>query len=229
MNQFVSRAWKRALQRGFARATTAVALTAFLAALLPVSAFAGQWRQNEVKWHKSSVGSPTDPTAIYIRDTVKTVIAASIPDTTGSFTLKDADVWPGNGAATVAAVADTVLVGWLLFQSDTSVAISSAVTSITYEIDGRAAGIGVTTDNAQGWTQVDTAVVSVVADAAFGGTIAIPIAAKQGIYLTTLGAGALVNSAYFRLMAYNELRVRITATTGIMGAARVWFRWWDED
>jgi hypothetical protein len=194
---------------------------------LPLTAEAGQWRQNEIKWHRTSVGSPTNATGIYVRDTTYTVVAASVLDTTGTFSATPAGVWPGNGVGT--ASADTSIVGFLVIQSDTTAAISSAVTSVTYEIDGRQGGFGVATDNAEGWTQVDSSVVNCVADAAFGGTIALPIRAIADNFLTTGTLGATTGNRYFRIMAYNDLRCRITATTGVMGAARVWWRWWSDN
>lgn len=205
-----------------------LALFAFSMTFVAPMAYAGQWKQVEVKWHKSSVGSPTDATAIYQRDTVKTVVAASILDTTGVFSLSNADVWPGNGMTT--GNVDTLVVGYLVMQADTSATPTSSVTSITYEIDGRHGGFGVVTDNQQGWTQVDSLVATLVPETGIsGGTLTVPILAKMGEFITPIGSQIAASSNWLRLASYESLRIRITATTGILSAARAWVRYWDED
>lgn len=198
----------------------------FLHVVVPVYAVAGKWRQNEIKWHLTSVGSPTSATAIFQRDTTFNVVAGNAADTTGNFSLSDADVWPGNGFATGSA--DTVVVGFLVIQSDTAVSTASTVTSVTYEIDGRAGGFGSSVVNSQ-WTQVDSMVVNIVADAAAGGVISLPVLARSNLFLGTQGAGAVSANSYYRLMAYGDLRCRLTAVTGIMPQARVFWRYWEDD
>ena len=235
MERFTSRPFKRAFRRGLARATTAVALTAIFAVLLPLPALAGQWRQKEIKWHITSVGSPTNATAIYNRDTTYTVVATSQVDTTGSFSLTQADVFRG-GHSGAATMVDTCLAGFLLIQGDSSTTIANTISGITVEIDGRAVGTGAASGNAS-WTVIDSTVASpIAAGSTTDGPTAvciIPLRAMNALggiggSLNNGAAAGAVNQPY-KIFACEELRVRLSPTAGLMSAARVFVRWWDED
>jgi hypothetical protein len=197
---------------------------------------AGEWHQKEIFWRKTSVGSPTDPTAIYSRDTtfapypIKTSLTA---DTTGSFSISEAALWsPYNGTA---SAIDTAWVAFLVITVDSSAAtVGSTVSAITTEIDGRAGGFsgGVVNGvvNPGNWTQVDSTVTSFVANGTtssmYNQTLTIPIRAIRG----ALGQGSVTSEAignhFYRLMAFEQLRVRITAATGVLsGNLRAFIRY----
>ena len=68
----------------------AVLLSLFLVAAFVPSAGHAEWVTKEIKWHKSSVGSPFDATGIFVRDTTYNVLAAGQVDTLADFSLDGA-------------------------------------------------------------------------------------------------------------------------------------------
>lgn len=194
-------------------------LLAVLALFTPLAAHA-EWVTKEVRWRISSQGSPFDPSAIYIRDTLRTSIGPV--DTTASFTLNEATV-PLRGVSLYGlaqplstAAQDTCVVAWLVVQSDSTAAPTApALTSITALIDGRLGGFGPVLTLGAGWVKADSALAN---GAAGGGmiladqTVAFPIRAV---------------SPYGNIFRFGELRARITGVGGAVGiaAARVFLRY----
>lgn len=211
-------------------ALSLLTLFAVFATAIPPELYGGSWVTKEVRWRISSVGSPTDPTAIYVRDTLRTSIGPV--DTTSVFTLNDADVPPrgllapgvvGQAAAnvTVNSVNDTTIIAYLVLAPDTSgTPPTPAFTSVTALIDGRLAGLGTApVTNGVGWVKADSA----LANGAVGGGM---ILGDQ-----TISFPIRTMSPYGGIFKYNELRARITGVGGATGlaAARVFLRYWDEE
>lgn len=221
----------RLIPRKFAAVTCLAALA--LGTLAPY-ATAGMWVQKEIKWHLTSVGTPTNPTGIYNRDTTYNVVAASQVDTTGEFSLSRADLFP-NVHVGAATTVDTSLAGFLVFQGDSSVAVGSTISAMTYEVDGRAQATGASSGNT-GWTQIDSVVVSTIpatGQVTDGPTSVciIPLRAINalgGIGGSLLTGVNIMNEPY-KIFACEDLRVRLTSVTGVLSACRVFVRYWDND
>ena len=217
-----------------------VSLLTVATLLAPLPADAGRWVQKEIFWAK---GGATQWGTVSVHDTTyapNPFKTSLVPDTTGKFTLKHADVWR-DGHAGPATSVDTVIVAYLLVQRDSTQSVSgppTTVSSVTYEIDGRAGGykFAPTDTLPTMWTQVDSTVATFVAGPGTGlhnNVLSMPIRAINGAGSTVGQAAAdlynFVNTGY-RLMAFEDLRVRFTAVTGIMsGSLRAFVRYWDSD
>lgn len=196
-------------------------LTLFaLVSFAPV-ADAGKWVQKEIFWRKSSYYNAN---TIWVRDTSKTVLAGEVADTTGDFSLSDAEIWFNHpGAATTV---DTAYVAYVVLQADSSVRGTESISSVTVEIDGRAAGFGPTIDLTN-YQQVDSTVVTFVDSDPLNRVLAIPIRAVSG--LGGAGSNGPENSQnfFYRIMAFETLRVRFSTATGILsGGVRAYIRYW---
>lgn len=215
-----------------------VILFALLSLIVPLTAHAGQWVQKEIFWAKGG-GNPANG-IVSVHDTAFAPLPFKTSggiDTTGRFTLKNADVWR-NGHAGAATTVDTCTVGYLLFQQDSTAATLSTVSSVTIEIDGRTGGFrGATTDAASSyWTQVDSTVCTFVANGATSSTynavLSCPIRAIFGLGGFGMGSNGPETSLNFnyRIMAFEDLRARITSQTGVLsGNLRAFIRYWDND
>jgi hypothetical protein len=199
---------------------------ALLCLVVPAMAHAG-WETKEIKWRISSVGSPTNPTAIYVRDT--TVTSIGPVDTTASFSLDDAGVMPRGllapGIVGLAALwahqstqNDTTIIGYIVLCPDSSAVPTPAFTGVTALIDGRLGGFGAsgTVVNSIGWVKADSALAN---GAAGGGMI-------LGDHTITFPIRTM--SPYGGIFRFAELRARITGVGGATGlaAARVFLRYY---
>lgn len=200
------------------------ALVCLAALMIPLLAQAG-WKQKELRWTLSGVTG--DGSGIYIRDTTKVVLGGGTTtlDTTAWFTVSDAtpvlrgaqDLRVVNGSLAGAAGNDTTIIGWLVFQADSSAAPTATLTTMTMIIEGRGGGFGLNTSNARGWVKVDSVVVNGSAGATGLETVIAP--------LRTIGAITGQNTAN-NLSAFEQLRARVLTATGILSSARVFVRYW---
>jgi hypothetical protein len=217
----------------FVRVTFSLLALAVVIALgsLPVQA---RWVQKEVKWQISYQGGSATGTNIVVHDTTYAVFGGGTTtlDTTMGFSLDDADVPPrgsvgpdlngisGNQSGGVAAYqSDTTILGYLVFQADSTAAPTATMTSVTFKLDGRVGSFGPSPAVAlsRGWVAQDSIVVDGRAArnlTAADESIAIPI--------RTIGV-------YGNIRKWAELRGRTTAATGILSAARVFIRYWKAD
>jgi hypothetical protein len=206
-------------------------IASLLLAVLSIGMFAqavhaGGWQTKEIKWQLSNVGTPTNATGIYVRDTLFNVLATGQTDTTATFSLDDADpiprgvVAPGviNGSLAGATQSDTTVIAYLVMQPDTNAAVTSTLTGVTAIFDGRAVGTGAVTTLARGWVKADSAFVNGAAGATLitgDESVALPI--------RTI-------SPYGNIRRWQNLRARITCTAGLLsGSVRVYFRYYDAD
>lgn len=216
----------------------AVLLLAILS-LVPLTAHAGQWVQKEIFWSKGG-GIPSSG-AVAVHDTAYAPLpfkSSGGIDTTGKFTLKNADIWrTGHGGA--ATTVDTTTAAFLIIQQDSAGAVLGTVSSVTVEIDGRAGGFNgpATKDLASlFWTQVDSTVCTFVANGStasvYNAVLSIPIRAISGLGGFGMGSNGPETSLNFnyRIMAFEDLRVRLTSQTGVFsGSLRAFIRYWDND
>ena len=189
--------------------------------VIPATVLAGQWKRDPLRWLETYQGGSSG-TAIVSRDTLFDVIAGGQTDTLWAFSIKDARVFRPFQTATVA---DTFVIAWLVFSPDSAGVADPTVSSITVEIDGRAGGYGANTVTEGGWAQVD----SIVAIGhSVRGSITVPLRVVGG----PLDNPVITTSPYnreYRLLAYPELRARITAATGVMSACKVHLRYWADN
>lgn len=90
-------------------------------------AHAGSWKYQEIKWQLTSQGSPTSGTAIWQRDTSFAALGDAVDDSTEWFNIQIADPpLAFNGAVT-----DTLVLGYLVFSSDTTVTHGTTTTGMT--------------------------------------------------------------------------------------------------
>jgi len=199
-----------------------------LIAALSVPVFSqADWVQKEIQWKLSGVTG--DGASIYVRDTLKAVLGGGTTtlDTTGWFSLKDAQPLPrgtvaqgltevnGIPTAMYAYQSDTTVTAWLVFQADSTAAPTATLTSITVLLDGRVGGYGPATALSRGWVKIDSTVVDgganrgnlTLADE----SVAIPI--------RTIGV-------YGNVFRWSQLRARTTAATGILSGCRAFIRYW---
>lgn len=217
------------------------AFAAFLAVLLlgaPLTASAGRWVQKEIFWSKG--GGQAISGAVSVHDTAYATYplkTSLTPDTTGRFSLNNADVWR-TGHAGAATTVDTVTVAFLIIAQDSTRSVAgpnNTITSITYETDGRAGGFrsGPTDSLNVAWAKVDSTVATFApGDLASNGAMVLPIRAVNGLGGSAPGGNGPENFYMmpYRMMAYDNLRVRITACTGIFsGSLRAFIRYWDSD
>lgn len=214
----------------------AVAFLAVLSLIVPLTAHAGQWVQKEIFWSKGG-GVPASG-AVSVHDTAYAPLPFKTSggvDTTGKFSLKDADIWTKMPTGTTGI--DTTLAAFLIIQQDSAGAVLSTVSSLTVEIDGRAGGFkGPATNDLASlfWTQVDSTVVTYVANGATSSTynavLVVPIRTIWNVGGTGSNGPENQLNWQYRLMAYEDLRARITSQTGVLsGSLRAFIRYWDND
>jgi hypothetical protein len=196
-----------------------------------VTASAGQWVQKEIYWHLSSRGSPLDGTAIFQRDTLYGVFnSEAVDDTTGAFSLDDADPIPWGavapGIAQVSGIptamyaykSDTTVAAFLVFQPDSSGPPTATVSAMTWIVEGRAVGTGSVVTNARGWVKADSALVN----GAAGGTL--------NVGMESVSFPIRTITPYGNIRRWGQLRARASAITGILsGRVRAFVRYWDDD
>lgn len=212
----------------------AVMLSLFSILSLSSEAIAGRWVQKEIYWSKA--GSNPASGAVMPHDTAfapSPFKTSGGIDTTGKFTLRDADVWRTAHAAAVTTV-DTVIAGFLLIAQDSTGAVRPTVTAVTVEIDGRIGGLRYSASDtlSVGWVQVDSLACTFVNNFPYNQVISIPIRTLNGLGGTQPGGNGPENflSMPHRIMAFEDLRARITSVTGIMsGNLRAFIRYWDSD
>jgi hypothetical protein len=155
------------------------------------------------------------------------VLAGEVADTTGDFSISEADVWFNHpGAATLV---DTAYVAYVVLQADSSVRGTESISSVTVEVDGRAASIGPTI-NLSNYQQIDSTVVTFVDSDPLNRVLSVPIRAIGG--LGGLGSNGPENALnyFYRIMSFESLRVRFSTATGILsGGVRAWVRYWDNE
>lgn len=214
-------------------------ITLFAFLFMSGSASAGHWVQKEIFWSKGG-GNPANG-SVSVHDTSFATVPFKTSggiDTTGKFTLKDADVWRSAHAGAATTV-DTVTIAYLVIQQDSTGATLPTVSSLTYKIDGRAGGFRgpATTDIAPTfWTQLDSTVCTFVANGATSSTyntiLTLPIRAVYGLGGFGMGSNGPETSLNFnyRIMAFEDLRVRFTTQVGVIsGSLRAFIRYWDSD
>lgn len=185
--------------------------------LFAAPALAGQWVQDPVRWLETYQGGLSG-TSIITRDTLFDVVAGGQTDTTWNFNIRKAMPFPRIYATT--ATADTMPIAWLVFQPDSAGVTAPTLSSITVEIDGRA-GHYKGNSTHSGWAQIDSVVA---AGLSTRGAVHVPIYA-----VGVLANPALTTNPYNRayaILAFDELRARITAATGVMSACKVFLRYW---
>lgn len=204
---------KRALSSLFALASLLLATSA----IAENTTGKGHWQTDEIKWSITNQGG-LGGTAIWTRDTTFNVVAAGQTDTSGMFTLDYASIWH---EADFATQVDTLIAGYLLIQSDSLGVAASTLSSVTYEIDGKAGGF-YGASRVAGWVQIDSTVARPITNPATGCVI-LPLRLVSGA-----GTPDPENSVnwFYKLMACEALRVRITAATGLLSASRIFVRYW---
>jgi len=197
---------------------------ATLLAMTVVSAARAGWVTKEIFWQQTNQGGPYAPTSVWTRDTTYNVVAASQTDTTGAFSL-DQMGFPPFYARTSTMANDTTVVGWVLLVPDSLGVTAPTLSSVTAEIDGGIRGMEGST-GLSGWTQVDSSVVTGRATAT---------ASAFRIPLKSIGQDAGIvhvantDAAGYALLAYPDLRLRITSVVGVMSACRAFVRYWKND
>jgi hypothetical protein len=191
-----------------------------------------RWVQKEIRWTTSYQGGCATCTNIVVRDTAYTVLnGAGVLDTTAAFSLDDADIPPrgsvapgitevgGIGTAAFAINSDTTVAGYIVFTADSTAAPTATLSSLTVLIDGRVGGFGPSPAVAlsRGWVKADSAVVN----GAAGATLTVGDESVS-IPIRTI-------SPYGNVRRWSELRARTTTATGILGACRVFIRYWKND
>ena len=205
-------------------------LFALFAVLVPLTAHAGHWVQQTVSWRISNQGGPNGATAIWVRDSLYAPVPLKVggnPDTTAGFNLNNASVWRRHDGA--ATTVDSVYFAYVVLQQDSTTSTTNTLSSLSYEIDGRAGGIGSPADLAN-WVQIDSTSVSLIPSSVYNRVVALPIRALSG--LGGLGSNGPENALAwgYRINAFDTLRMRITALTGVFtGGIRAFIRYWDED
>jgi hypothetical protein len=203
-------------------------------------AYAGHWVTDEIAWRITYQGG-FGGTNVFEHDTLYApypIKTSLTNDTSGVFHLNNAAMWrKHDGAATTV---DTSIVAYLMIQQDSTGATASAVSSLTAEFDGRMGGYrnGVTNGvvNPGGWTQFDSTAVTYVANGStssmYNATLTIPIRAIDGLGGWKMGSvepQAGINFGY-RLFAFDELRVRLSAAAGVLsGSLRCFVRYYVDE
>lgn len=209
-----------------------------LAALTLAGTAQAKWLTAEIKWQQTYRGGPSG-TATVVRDSIYNVVKGT-EDTTAVFSLNEAEEIYKLTTNT-ASSADTSIMGYLLFATDTTV-WTPGVLSLAVEIDGRVGGLGVQSAATQAgedaitqfsigaWTKIDSVASTFMINAGAGAStgaysLAVPIRALWG-----LGNPASAKEDYNRegrIMAFPELRARVwSATTNTyIPMARVFVRY----
>jgi hypothetical protein len=184
-----------------------------------------EWVQKEIRWTISGVTG--DGANIYVRDTTRVVFGggSTTSDTTGWFSLAQATTQRGaqdprivNGSLNGAAQNDTTIIGYLVFQADSSAVPTASLTTTTLIIEGRAGGFGgPATTLARGWVKVDSIVVNGAAGNASMETIVAPLRT-----ITAITGQNTINN----IQAFAQLRARTLTATGVLSACRAFVRYW---
>lgn len=200
------------------------AFVTLLALAIPIVVRA-EWVQKEIGYQLSSVRD--DNGSIWVRDTLKAMLGGGTTtlDTLGDFSLKWAQPLPRgaqapgivNGSVNGAAMNDTTIIGYLVFQADSSAAPTATLSTMTLIVEGRVGGLGPATSLARGWVKCDSIVVNGSAGNAALETIVAPLRTIA----TITGQNTLNN-----LAAYDNLRVRVLSATGVLSSARAFVRYW---
>jgi hypothetical protein len=106
----------------------------------------------------------------------------------------------------------------VLIQMDSSVIATPTLSSIAVAFDGRVGGYGPVITQARGWVKADSALVN-SAGAAPNNPPLIVGSESIAFPIRTI-------SPYGNIQRWSQLRMRTTAGTGIMGACRVFIRYW---
>ena len=200
------------------------ALLMFSTLFLGVTPVHAKWVNEEVGWRVSYQGPTATATNIVVRDTAFTVLAANQSDTTATFSINGAAVWRAHEG--LATLVDTAVVAYLVLQQDSSVVTANNIQNWAIEIDGRMGGFGPVTTLAQ-WTQVDSFRVRQHTTPTPAAAV-IPLRAVHGVGALEGDSENTVN-LWYKLMAFNELRVRVIpiTTAGLMnGSVRSFIRYW---
>jgi hypothetical protein len=204
----------------------AVAILTLFALAIPLTADAGRWVTKEIFWKISGLGPTGTSTTIWVRDTSKVVFGgrSTTADTTGTFTLNEADVpLRGSfanpaGAIWSASATDSVEFAYLLFQTDSSAMGTPTIGTgavFTVVIEGRVAAVGPASVLSSGWVTADSIVIATGRGAL--STFAVPIRTNgmKG------GAGGISIRAYEELRAYNG-----ATGVGYLPSARAFLRYY---
>lgn len=200
-----------------------LAMLMLLVLTLPLVAQA-EWVQKEIGYQLSGVTA--DGSAIYVRDTLKAMLGGGTTtlDTLGDFTLTEAQPLPrgslGPGVSNTinnSSVNDTTIIGYLVFQADSSGTPTTSLSTMTLIVEGRAGGLGTTTTLARGWVKCD----SIVVNGSAGNVSMETIVAPLRTIATITGQNTLNNVA-----AFAQLRVRVLTATGVLSSARAFLRYW---
>lgn len=152
----------------------------------------------------ASVNNPTPPiTSTNPGKRLKGALAASAFDTTYAFSLNGVAL--PTLAQTATASKDSVTIAYVRFSTDTSVAVSNTLSSLSYVIEGSGDMVN--------WYAINTIAsnaISASGDNAF--SIPLYINVGQGWGTTGTKVSPLLSAKY--------LRIRFTAGTGLMYAAR---------
>ena len=192
---------------------------AFIAAVILIgfafhSANAG-WVNTPLKFQISNQGGPLSGTAIWVRDTTVTRLNGAVAANGGALDTTNAFIPTGVGivgpGVAVSSARDSLLCGWLIFQTDSTVS-TGAMSSLQIAIDGRIGGLGSPTTLGE-WVFLDSLSVAIA-----NGTdaIQIPIKPRGVTGLQTIG--------------FPELRARTADGVGNLPSARgVWRHWVAEE
>lgn len=160
-------------------------------------------RRQELGWLTPNSAVPNG--AFQVSYTPKPLASGTL-DTTGVFSLQNAD-WTGYGnAVDNFSAQDSVIVGYLVCFSDSTADGASTLTAATATFDASMDG--------NDWAVAGTAALVAASD---DPVVAVPIVQRAGIDHQNLFALA------------RQLRVRFTAATGYLLACRVKVMWWAED
>lgn len=188
---------------------------AALAVLCVAPLHAGTWKSQEIKWMITSQGNQASPTAIWQRDTSFAALG-SADDTTGWFNLKDAD--PPFLVNSVAS--DTLILGYLVLASDSSVAVAQTTTNMTVQFQ-----LAPLTARSTGPANIINSFTSISVMASGARATVFPLA------ITQRGAGGNM-SDMLNAASLGDLNVRAITTTvigGGMPAARAFVVYYDAD
>lgn len=173
------------------------------------------WFTKEVKWRiaRFADGASTTPVRV---DTSFTVIGSgtAAPDTSQWFVLDG--LWEPKGG--YSAIADSIIVGYVVLVSDTTATYTAALTSITTAFD--ASWYGLATGAATAATILsDQAVSSTI----LGGNAKLVTTGNKVVAIPITFGQALPNSINTNagMAQFAPLRFRISSATGHFGSARI--------
>ena len=192
-----------------------LALLALVCAfVVPVQA-GPHWFSKEVKWRVSRFGSGSSTTP-FRGDTAFTVIGdgTAAPDTSQWFVLDG--LWEPKGG--YSAIADSIIVGYVVLVSDTTAVYTAALTSITTAFDASWYSLA---SPAAGTATIlsDQAVSSTIS----GGNAKLVTTANKVVAIPITFGQMLPNSINTNvgLLQFAPLRFRISSATGHFASARI--------